>query len=94
MMVIAVLSIEIYIQMANSLKDKRRIIKSIEKKCRNKYNVSISEVDRQELWKNTTIGIVTIGTDHRHLEKTLNRILKFIEGFYDITITSFSIDFY
>ncbi|MEK7274861.1 MAG: DUF503 domain-containing protein, partial [Candidatus Desantisbacteria bacterium] len=49
-MIIGTAAIEFYIPQSHSLKDKRRVLKSIIARIRNKFNVSVSEIDFHELW--------------------------------------------
>jgi hypothetical protein len=61
-----------------SLKDKRRVVKSIVTRVRNNYNVSIAEVEEQEHWKLTTLGITCVGNSARHLNGMLSKVIDFI----------------
>jgi hypothetical protein len=62
----------------HSLKDKRRVVKSIITRVRNNYNVSAAEVEEQEQWKLTTLGITCIGNSARHLNEMLSKVVNFI----------------
>jgi uncharacterized protein YlxP (DUF503 family) len=78
-MLLGICTINLYFPDSHSLKDKRNIIKSIKSRIRNKFNVSVSEIDNYDLWKNTTLGIACIGNEKRYLDDVLNDVIKFIE---------------
>lgn len=63
-----------------SLKGKRRVLKSITTQVRNKFNVSVAEVDDQNLWQLATLGICCVSNDRRHTNEVLSKIADFIIG--------------
>ena len=63
-----------------SLKGKRRIVKSLMARARNKFNISIAEVDDLELWQAATIGFSCVGNDAAFVNDVLYRVLSFIEA--------------
>ncbi|MBC8526242.1 MAG: DUF503 domain-containing protein [Candidatus Cloacimonetes bacterium] len=80
--------IDIYLPLANSLKSKRNIIKSIIHKVHNKYNVSIAEVDHNDKWKNSKLCLAMVSNEKIYSERKFSDIIKFIEISYpDIEIT-------
>ena len=72
MIVIALLTLDIHIPHAHSLKDKRMIVRSLKDRLRGKFNVSVSEVDHQDLWQRSQVSVVTVGSDEQFLRKVLN----------------------
>ncbi len=78
-MLLGICTINLYFPDSHSLKDKRSIIKSIKLRIRNKFNVSVSEINNYDLWKNTTLGIACIGNEKRYLNGVLNEVIKLIE---------------
>jgi len=93
-MFVGVIRVSLQIPMAQSLKDKRRIIKSLSDKCKNKFNVSVAEVDKNDLWKNSELGLVTVAGDKRYLDKVINKLIKFIEDFPGIILYDYTVDYY
>ena len=73
MVVIALLTLDIHIPHAHSLKDKRMIVRSLKDRLRAKFNVSVSEVDHQELWQRSQVSVVTVGSDEAFLHKVLEQ---------------------
>jgi len=63
-----------------SLKGKRRVLNSITTRVRNKYGVSIAEIEDQDLWQLATLGVVCVSNDHRHVNELLSKVVNFIEA--------------
>ncbi len=64
---------------ANSLKDKRRVMKSILERTRNRYNVSISEVGEQDNKKRAEIGMAAVCGDSTGTDRVLQKVFNFID---------------
>jgi uncharacterized protein YlxP (DUF503 family) len=64
----------------HSLKEKRRIVKSLVEKSRSRFNVSVAEVADQDAYQQASIGIAVIGNDGRVLNSLLDRIIDFMDG--------------
>ncbi|MCK4617551.1 DUF503 domain-containing protein [Candidatus Aerophobetes bacterium] len=78
-MVIGILELEIKLFSSNSLKDKRRIIKSLTDRIRNNFNVSVSEIRHQDLWQRAGLGIALLTTEGRFAQRMLSKIVNFIK---------------
>jgi uncharacterized protein YlxP (DUF503 family) len=61
-----------------SLKDKRRVLKSITSRVANKFNVSVAEVEDQDLWQLATLGISCVSNDKRHANEILSKVVDYI----------------
>ncbi|KNF10145.1 hypothetical protein CLPU_1c03100 [Gottschalkia purinilytica] len=79
-MIIGACTLELRIYEANSLKDKRQVIKSIIGKVRSRFNISIAEIDLNDTWKNSVIGFSCVTNDTTHANQIISTVLKFIEG--------------
>lgn len=82
--------IECHIYDAQSLKEKRSVIKRVLHKIQQDFNVSVAEIDYQSLWQRTKLAIVTVSNDGTHAEKVIQNVLKCIDQFTELerTITS------
>ncbi len=78
-MFIGVATVELYISEAFSLKDKRRVLKSIIAKVKGKFNVSLAEVDFNDNWNKALLGITCVSSDSSHIDSMLNNTVNFIE---------------
>lgn len=73
-MVIGLLTLELHFPGARSLKDKRQALRSLETRIRNRFNVSVAEVEHQDLWQRARLAVVSVNTDHGHLDATLSSV--------------------
>ena len=78
-MLIGVLQVDLHIPESGSLKSKRFIVSSLKSRLRNKFNVSVAEVDGNDKWQRTTLGIAMVSNQQRFLERAKSQILNFIE---------------
>ena len=67
-MVVGLLTIELHVGSARSLKDKRMALRRIKDRLK-KFNVAVSEVDHQDLWQRGALAVVTVSTDQAHAER-------------------------
>ena len=76
-----------------SLKGKRQILKSITTRLRNRFNVSIAEVDDQQLWQLATIGVCCVSNDSHYTNEVLSKVVDFIvNGHFDLEILDYEIE--
>ena len=76
MMEVGILQFTVRIRGSRSLKEKRRVIRSIKEKLRARYNVSVAEVDDQDLWQKGTLGLTTCGNDSKRIASELQKIVE------------------
>lgn len=76
---IGVCIIDLSIAGSHSLKEKRRIIKSIKDRVRNKFNVSIAEIDNLDRHQLGTFGIVCISNDNKHVNRVLSKVVDLVD---------------
>ena len=76
-----------------SLKGKRSVLKSIITQVRNKYNVSVAEVDDQDLWQLATLGIACVSNSTSHVNSMLSNVVDFIsQSRFDVEILDYEIE--
>ncbi|HXZ26381.1 MAG TPA: DUF503 domain-containing protein [Terriglobales bacterium] len=73
-MPIAFLTIELRLEAAHSLKDKRQVLRSLKDRLRAGYNVSVSELDSTDLWQRATVGVVSISGSRDYLEGLMQKV--------------------
>jgi hypothetical protein len=71
---IAFLSLELHIEAAQSLKDKRQVLRSIKDRLRGSFNVSVAELDPSSLWNRATIGVVSISDSRDYLDGLMKNV--------------------
>lgn len=75
-MFIGVARFEIFIPASGSLKDKRQVLRKVTQVVRNKFNVSIAEVDHQDLWQRAALGVTCVAESMGHCRKVLQEVEK------------------
>jgi uncharacterized protein len=73
---IGVLTLEIRVENSHSLKEKRHVVKSLKDRLRHKFNVSVAEIDYQDLWQRALIAAVTVTSSQAHGELVLQTVEK------------------
>ncbi|NWF77011.1 MAG: DUF503 domain-containing protein [Chloroflexi bacterium] len=90
---VGVCRIELRLPENHSLKGKRQVIKSIIARLQNKFNVSVAEVDHQDLWQLATLGVACVSNHRRHADETLANVVKFIaQNYPDVELLSSEIE--
>jgi len=74
MAAIGVVTLELRLEGAHSLKDKRHVVESLKARLRSKFNVAVAEVDFQDLWQRAAVAAVTVSSDHTHAERVLQSV--------------------
>ncbi len=75
---VGLLSIELFLPDAQSLKEKRMVLRAVKDRLK-KFNVSVAEVEHQQLWQRAGLGIVSISNTAELVDKTLDGALDEIE---------------
>jgi len=73
-MPIGLLTLEILIPDARSLKDKRQVLRSLKDRLRAHFNVAVAELAHQDTWQRSQVGIVSISNDEAHLEQSMQAV--------------------
>lgn len=74
MPIIGVLTLEIFVEDAHSLKDKRHVVKGLKDRLRHRFNVAVAEIAGQETWQRSTVAAVTVSSDRTFAEKVLQSV--------------------
>jgi len=76
-----------------SLKGKRRVLKSVTSRVANRFNISVAEVDDQDLWQLATLGISCVSNDKRHANEMLSKVVDYItDTRFEIEIIDYNIE--
>lgn len=78
-MIIGIGQVTIQIPESQSLKDKRRVVKSVAQRVRNRFDVAIAEVDDQQVWQTATLGIACVSNSAQHCDEVIQRVIGFID---------------
>ena len=91
-MIIGLLSVELHIPYAQSLKDKRMVLRRVKDRLQ-KFNVAVAEVEHQDRWQRAGLGIVAISTTTDHVERELAAAAQEIERVEPGLVTRTEIEF-
>jgi len=78
-MVVGLLEMEFHLSQSSSLKDKRQVIKSLLAQLQRKFQVAAAEVDYQDLWQRTLIGVAYVASDTAHTLRVLESARRYGE---------------
>ena len=91
-MIVGVLELRVSVFDAMSLKDKRRVIKSLKDRISNKYNVSIAEVGQNDNIRTSTLGVSLVANDSRFVESSLSKIVDFVRSVPQLSLIDYTIE--
>jgi uncharacterized protein YlxP (DUF503 family) len=74
-MPVGLLTLELQIADARSLKDKRQVLRSLKDRLRKHFNVAVAELDFQDVWQSSVVGVVTLSNNAHHVEQQLQTVL-------------------
>jgi uncharacterized protein len=74
-MPVGLLTLELHIPDAQSLKDKRQVLRSLKDKLRREFNVAVAELDHHDAWQRSVIGVVTLSNEEKHVQESLQKVL-------------------
>ena len=92
-MIVGILTLEIGIEGAFSLKEKRMTVNRIRDRVRAKFNVAVAEVDDNEIWNHACIGIAAVSNDQRHVNEMLSKVVDFVETIRDCVLEDYEMEF-
>ena len=93
-MPVGVLTLEIHLPYAHSLKEKRAVLLKIKDRLRGRFNVAVAELDHQDLWQQATLGVVSISGSQPLLESMLRQALVETEKILGSDVTCHTLDFF
>jgi uncharacterized protein YlxP (DUF503 family) len=93
-MPIGLLTLELFLPDAHSLKDKRQILRSLKDRLRGQFNVALAELEHQDLWQRSVVGIVGISSDKDHLRESLQAVMEASENLLGRDLISQEIEYY
>jgi len=91
-MIVGVCTIELRLRATRSLKEKRQIVKSIITRVKNNFNVAVAEVDYQDKWQRTVLGVAVVSTAPDHANGILSKVVNFVESLYVADLLDYHIE--
>ena len=92
-MPVGLLTLELHIAEAQSLKDKRQVLRSLKDRLRNQFNVAVAELDFEDMWQRSVVGVVTLSNEEHHVEEALQKVLAEADRVLGPVLVSHAVDF-
>ncbi len=93
-MFIGVCTFEVHVPESGSLKTKRHSIRSLKDRIRNKFNVSVAEVEDNDLWQKASLAVAAVSNDKSHLNTTLDHVLNMVRSVPEIDLLEYHIEIF
>jgi hypothetical protein len=78
--IVGLITWELHLDACHSLKEKRRIVKSLKDRLHQRFNVSAAETDHQDVWQRAEVSACVVSTDRRHAEQVLREADRLVDG--------------
>ncbi len=79
-MIVGLCRIDLFLPESRSLKAKRQVIKGLKDRIRNRFNVSVAEVEHQSLWQRATLGLAMVSEERGYIDRTLQQVLNLVQA--------------
>ena len=83
---VGALRIDLHVPESRSLKTKRSSVKSIVEQLRRRFHVAAAEVDHQDQWQRSVVGVAVVASSHAHLCEILDEVERFVWSRPDVMI--------
>ncbi len=93
-MFIGVCTFEVHVPESGSLKTKRHSIRSLKDRIRNRFNVSVAEVEDNDLWQKASLAVAAVSNDKSHLNTTLDHVLNMVRSVPEIDLLEYHIEIF
>ena len=80
------LRVVLHIPQSRSLKSKRQIVRAIKDRLKNKFNISVAEIDDNDLWQRATLGIAVVASDGVFIDQVLSQVENFISSNPEVVV--------
>lgn len=89
---IVLISFDVLIEGANSLKVKRGVVNRIKDRIRSRFNASVAEIGYLDKWQRAAMGVTMISNEKRKLQKDVDMLQAMLAGFTDMAINHFAVE--
>jgi len=90
---VGLLTLELHLADAQSLKDKRQVLRSLKERLRANFNVAVAELEFEDTWQRSVVGVVTLSNEEQHVEEALQRVLAEADRILGPALISHAVDF-
>jgi uncharacterized protein YlxP (DUF503 family) len=92
-MAVGLLTLELHIAEAQSLKDKRQVLRSLKDRLRGHFNVAVAELEHHDVWQRSVVGVVTLSNEEQHVEEALQKVLAEAERILGPLLINHTVEF-
>ena len=92
-MIIGILTLDLDIPAAQSLKDKRQVLNRLTDRVRNTFNVSIAEIEAQEVWNRAVVAVAVVSNQQPHANRVLSKVIELVEKVHDCSVADITTEF-
>ena len=85
-------TVEIHLPDVGSLKGKRHALKGLKQKLRQRFEISVAEVDHQDVWQRATLALACVSGDSRHANEVISKAMDFLEDNVDGYVTDVQLE--
>lgn len=79
-MVVGLLQLDLHVPLAQSLKDKRSVLKRLKDQLRGRFNIAVAELEPSEQWQRATVGVATISEEKSYAQGVLRQVTEWVES--------------
>ena len=91
---IGVCKVKLYLPESRSLKDKRRVIKSIITRIRNKFNIAIAEIEAQDMHQSAILAAVTVANEQKFVSQIISKSVRYIEENTSVVLLDYETEYF
>jgi len=91
-MIVGVVRVYLHFPASGSLKDKRKILLSVKDRIQNKFNVSVAELEDNDLWQRSVLGIAVISNEQAHANAVLSKVTDLINSRPELVVTDIQME--
>jgi uncharacterized protein YlxP (DUF503 family) len=91
-LIVGTVEIDLHLPGVNSLKEKRRRIKSLLARIQNRFNISISEVEYQDKHRMARLGVAVVSNDSKFTNQVIAQVMRIIEGFPEVELIDYRME--
>ena len=92
-MIIGVCTLELHLAGCRSLKDKRMRLTRFKRRLCSRFNVAVAEVDHQDLWQRSVLGVVSVSTSQSRLDALFQKVVNDVERLSPGTLVRFETEY-
>ena len=85
-MMVALARFDLRIPGCGSLKEKRHVVKTLATAIRSRFNVAVAEVDHQDMWQRTALGVAAVAGEQYHARKVLHEVERLVERWVEVEV--------